>query len=684
MISTADFFDVLRRFRLLEPAQLEELSRGGTGQGEEPRVLASSLIERGWLTPYQANLLLRGRGQELLLGSYVLLERIGEGGMGAVFKARNWKLGQVVALKLMHKDRVANAEAVKRFQREVRAAAQLDHPNIVHALDADEVNGTHLLVMEFVAGADLSHIVKTQGPLPVAQACECIRQAALGLQHALERGLVHRDIKPSNLFVTQDGTRVKILDFGLARQGETEGERSSTTLTREGTVMGSVDYIAPEQALDSHQVDCRADLYSLGCTFYYLLTGQVPFPGGEALAKLLKHRTEEPKPLRQLRPEVPEAVSGVVRKLMAKEPAQRYQTPTELVVTLQAVMRGEPVVAIPTAVPIATSDRTLLMRPADPFAGLDYGDATPTPSATASASPIAPVRSRHRPRILAGSIAGLLLVGGLAIGLPSLFSSRPATQLAAGTTPSPPSRPTRQDSPTSGRTGRKTETVDWKGAINSLDNLLGQAKVLNLIGETKIAYPVSRCTFDVVTNGFTLTLDSGNGNPFAYMGSISGTGNVEFFMGPSYTGFKDAPMVLGGDKPNTTSGKFYVKKGRVQLEKPRGVTAISGDIIVGGQGFNDCLRWRHSEQLKDSVNITLLDAGNAGAAYLDLNGCSETAASLTMTARNKIKTDAAEGSGSGALIVKALTLEGRRKPAGEYTAATEPWIEGQGKVIVRP
>jgi hypothetical protein len=154
-------------------------------------------------------------------------------------------------------------------------------------------------------------------------------------------------------------------------------------------------------------------------------------------------------------------------------------------------------------------------------------------------------------------------------------------------------------------------------------------------------------------------------------------------MGPCHTGFKDAPMVLGGTKPNTTTGKFFVKKGRVQLEKPTGVDAISGDVIVGGQGFNDCLFWKHNEQLKDNVNITLLDAGAKGAAYLALNGCTETAASLTMTVHNKIKTDSAEG-GSGTLTVKALTIGGQKKPAGEYTADTEPWIEGNGKVIVRP
>ncbi len=225
--------------------------------------------------------------------------------------------------------------------------------------------------------------------------------------------------------------------------------------------------------------------------------------------------------------------------------------------------------------------------------------------------------------------------------------------------------------------------VDVAGIVGSPDVQIGQGNIANLTGNTKFSYPASGCFLDVKTNGFTLTFDSGDGNAFACTGSISGTGNVEFFMGPSYTGFKDAPLRLGGDKPNTTSGKFFVKKGRVQLEKPKGVTAISGDVIVGGQGFNDCLFWKQSDQLKDSISITLLDAGNNGAAYLDLNGCSDRAASLTMTIHNKVKTDAPDG-GSGTLTVKALTVGGVKKPAGTYSAATAAWIEGKGKVIVQP
>ena len=225
--------------------------------------------------------------------------------------------------------------------------------------------------------------------------------------------------------------------------------------------------------------------------------------------------------------------------------------------------------------------------------------------------------------------------------------------------------------------------VDVQGIYGAPDVEIGRGNIANLTGNTKFAYPASAIDLDILTNGFTATLDSGDGNAFSCSGSISGTGNVEFFMGPSYTGFRDAPLRLTGARPNTTTGKFFVRKGRVQLEKPAGVDAISGDVIVGGQGFNDCLFWANSDQLRDTVNITLIDAGNNGAAYLDLNGKSETATSLTMTVHNKIKTDSADGK-SGGLTVKSLTVGGVTKSAGAYTAATEKWIEGKGQVVVRP
>jgi WD40 repeat protein/serine/threonine protein kinase len=333
--SAARLAEALRAARLLEPAALRQLP-ALQAQLPDPRALARELVKRAWLTPYQVNALFQGRGHELLLGSYVLLDRLGEGGMGAVYKARNWKLGKVVALKVICQERLGSETAARRFEREIRATAQLSHPNIVHAYDADRVGDTLLLVMEHVDGSvDFAHLLKQRGPLPVAQACAYVRQAALGLQHAHEHGLTHRDVKPRNLLLAANGT-VKLLDLGLARQEQAADGQSASTLTQEGVIMGTPDYIAPEQALDAHAADIRSDLYSLGCTFYHLLTGRVPFPRGTLTEKLLQHQLELPTPVERLRPDVPPAVAAVVRKLLAKRPEDRYQTPADLAAALEA------------------------------------------------------------------------------------------------------------------------------------------------------------------------------------------------------------------------------------------------------------------------------------------------------------------------------------------------------------
>jgi serine/threonine protein kinase len=344
--SVADFAESLRRGRLLDAAQLDELTRKFLPRFPEPKALARDLVKRGWLTPYQVNELFKGRGDELLLGSYVVLDRLGEGGMGQVFKARNWKMGGVVAVKVIRKDRLSKEVAVRRFEREIAIAAHLDHPNIVRALDADRAGDAHFLVMEFVEGTNLSQLVKEHGPLSASLACDFIRQAALGLQYAHEKGLVHRDIKPANLLLAQaPGLRsaglVKVLDMGLARLLEPGEGEAFETLTREGAIMGSLDYLAPEQAINSHGADIRADLYGLGCTLYYLLTGEVPFPARSPMEKLLRHRTDQPK-LEEKLPDVPPAVAAVVRRLMAKKPEDRYQTPAEAAAALAAaaVARG--------------------------------------------------------------------------------------------------------------------------------------------------------------------------------------------------------------------------------------------------------------------------------------------------------------------------------------------------------
>ena len=258
---------------------------------------------------------------------YRLQEWLGAGGMGVVYKAEHCLMERTVALKVVSKSLTASRTAVERFKKEVKAAARLSHPNIVTAYDAEQAGDLHFLVMEFVEGTSLARLVEDKGPLPVETACDYVRQAALGLQHAFEAGMVHRDIKPQNLMLTPKG-EVKILDFGLA--GFVGERKTQGTLTEFGQGLGTPDYMAPEQIRDAHAADIRADIYSLGCTLYFLLTRHPPFPEGSVLQKITAHLEKNPKPVRDLRCDVPEGVARVVERMMMKEPDQRYQTPREL------------------------------------------------------------------------------------------------------------------------------------------------------------------------------------------------------------------------------------------------------------------------------------------------------------------------------------------------------------------
>jgi CheY-like chemotaxis protein/tRNA A-37 threonylcarbamoyl transferase component Bud32 len=276
-----------------------------------------------------------GGSSGLKISGYEVISELGRGGMGTVYKARHLHMDRVVALKLIRAEFVDRPPIVRRFYQEVKAAARMHHPNLVMAYDAGQVGETHYLAMEFVDGPDLAKLVAANGPLDVTEACGLMRQAALGLQHVLQCGLVHRDIKPSNLLVSSDGV-LKVADLGLALLRQPDSV-VSPGLTAEGRWVGTADYVAPEQCTDPRNVDIRADLYSLGCTFFHLLSGQVPFPQTAILDKVLGHGYSEPTPLVQLRPEVPPEVAGLVSRLMAKKPVDRFQTPAELVSALSGL-----------------------------------------------------------------------------------------------------------------------------------------------------------------------------------------------------------------------------------------------------------------------------------------------------------------------------------------------------------
>jgi serine/threonine-protein kinase len=350
------FLENLRRSGLLSDQDFRA-ARKHLPRTTRGRVVARALVESGHITKFQAELLLIGRTDGFTLGQYRILEQIGKGGMGRVFKARHQTMNRIVALKVLAPQLVKTDRARQLFQREVQAAGRLIHANIVTAYDANEVGGRHFLVMEYVDGPNLEQLVRENGPLPVGLACELIRQAANGLQCACEMGMVHRDIKPANLLVQRATTAnpaapcvVKILDFGLARLHGPNNQATSgnqTILTRENSVMGTPDFVSPEQARDMHRVDIRSDLYSLGCTLYYLITARVPFPGGSTMEKLIRHNNEEPTPVEVHCPEVPPRVADILRRLMAKQPEDRFQKPADLAAALAQFAR--PGVAAPVA-----------------------------------------------------------------------------------------------------------------------------------------------------------------------------------------------------------------------------------------------------------------------------------------------------------------------------------------------
>ena len=295
-------------------------------------------------TPFQAKQIARGRGHHLLVGRYLLLDRVGRGGMGQVFRARHRHFEKEAAIKLVRLDRHKCAHTQRRALRETRLVSRMNHPNVVHALDAGPIRGTYYLALEFVPGPDLGQVVRDAGPLSVGVACEYARQAALGLDHVHSQGVVHRDVKPSNLGLSDCGRVVKVLDFGLAR---TAGRRKMPGDAVKKFV-GSADFAAPEQASDPGRVDARSDVYALGATLYFLLTGQVPFPGGTSLEKVKRCLKETPRSVLELRPELPPELGELIGRMMAKNPQDR---PASAHIAADELARFAAPITDPTAPP---------------------------------------------------------------------------------------------------------------------------------------------------------------------------------------------------------------------------------------------------------------------------------------------------------------------------------------------
>jgi eukaryotic-like serine/threonine-protein kinase len=288
------------------------------------------------MTRWQLDQLLKGKYRGFRLGKYTLKGHLGTGGMSSVYLSEHPIMRRPVAIKVLPKARVSKSSYLERFELEARAVAALDHPNIVRAYDIDNEGDTHYIVMEYVEGRDFQRMVEQDGPLGYERAADYVAQAAVGLQHAHEAGVVHRDIKPANCLVDKTGT-VKVLDMGLAKFAADE---TSLSAIHKDSVVGTADYLAPEQAVNSSRVDARADVYGLGGTLYFLLTGHPPFPQGTMTERLLKHQKEEPASIFQDRPDAPPALVDICRRMMVKRPAERIQTAAEVATELRHWLAG--------------------------------------------------------------------------------------------------------------------------------------------------------------------------------------------------------------------------------------------------------------------------------------------------------------------------------------------------------
>ncbi len=336
-LNVKDFLEFVQRSKLVGPDQLRSsllaLKEAGNDQlPVDADVVAQHLIQAGLLTPWQCNKLFDRKYKGFFLGKHKLLGHLGTGGMSSVYLAEHTLMKKLRAIKVLPRSKVSDSSYLARFHLEAQATASLDHPNIVRAFDVDNEGNTHYLVMEYVSGRDLQTIVNNDGALPYEMVATYIAQTAEGLQHAHDRNLIHRDVKPANLLIDDKGA-IKILDLGLALFSEPD--RSSLTIAHNENVLGTADYLAPEQALNSHNVDHRADMYGLGCTMYFLLTGHAPFPEGTLAQRIAMHQSRMPADIAVDRADCcPELVNICVR-MIQKDPEERFESASQVASVLR-------------------------------------------------------------------------------------------------------------------------------------------------------------------------------------------------------------------------------------------------------------------------------------------------------------------------------------------------------------
>ncbi len=336
-VTSEQLIELVRKSQLAESESIDKAVEAILAQFEgklpdDPEELAKLLQQHNLVTRWHCMKLLDGKYRGFFLGNYKLLGHLGTGGMSSVYLAEHTKMHDKRAIKVMPKSRLGNSSYLARFQQEAKAIASMNHPNIVRAFDIDNDGDTHYIVMEYVDGADLQTFVKKKGKLSFDKAAEYVAQAALGLQHAHDVGLIHRDVKPANVLVNSSGV-VKLLDLGLALFSD--DRQASLTIDYNDKVLGTADYLAPEQALNSHKVDHRADIYGLGCTLYFLLTGSAPFPEGTIAQRIAKHQTQMPTEIKKLRPDCPGELDGICTKMLQKDPRFRYSSAQQVAEVLR-------------------------------------------------------------------------------------------------------------------------------------------------------------------------------------------------------------------------------------------------------------------------------------------------------------------------------------------------------------